>query len=173
MNKNLSNCASGNGYVPSNSREFWVATTQNKFGNGKVSPSNVTCCSAMASSKAAWVFGGVRLISSANNISVKIGPFFKVKLRLLRSNILVPNISDGRISGVSWTLLNSAWINLANTLTVRVFPVPGTPSIMTWPPVNKAINNCWTGIFWPTIIWLRFWYSWVNIELVCVILIQL
>lgn len=41
---------------------------------GKVWPSTVTCFSPMASSRADWVFGGVRLISSASSSPVNNGP---------------------------------------------------------------------------------------------------
>ena len=51
-----------------------MASTWNGWGNGNVSPSTVTCRSCIDSSKAAWVLGGVRLISSASNSPVKIGP---------------------------------------------------------------------------------------------------
>jgi hypothetical protein len=37
-------------------------------------PSTVTCRSSIASSSAAWVFGGVRLISSASRMLVNTGP---------------------------------------------------------------------------------------------------
>ena len=46
----------------------------------------------------------------------------------------------------------SDWINCANTLTKRVFPVPGTPSKMMCPPANKAINVCLIRAGWPTTI---------------------
>ena len=39
-----------------------------------VSPPTVTRCSCIASSRAAWVLGGVRLISSARTRFAKIGP---------------------------------------------------------------------------------------------------
>ena len=40
-------------------------------------PPTVTACSCIASSKAACVFGGVRLISSASSMFVKTGPWTK------------------------------------------------------------------------------------------------
>ena len=41
---------------------------------GRSAPSTVTCPSCIASSSAAWVFGGVRLISSASSRPVNSGP---------------------------------------------------------------------------------------------------
>ena len=69
-----SSCASGSGYVPSYSIGFWVASTRNGRSSGRVTPSIVTCRSCIASSSAACVFGGARLISSASSRFVKIGP---------------------------------------------------------------------------------------------------
>ena len=57
----------------------------------------------MASSNAAWVFGGVRLISSASTTLPKIGPWTKVHLRwpVVRSSSMmsVPVMSEGIRSG--------------------------------------------------------------------------
>ncbi len=60
--------------MPSYSIGFDVATTWNGRGSGKPSPSTVTWPSAIASRSADWVFGDVRLISSARNIPVNTGP---------------------------------------------------------------------------------------------------
>jgi hypothetical protein len=43
-------------------------------------PSTVAWCSSIASSSADWVLGGVRLISSASRMSVKIGPGKNLKV---------------------------------------------------------------------------------------------
>ena len=60
--------------MPSYSIGFWVASTRNGSGSGRGSPSIVTWRSCIASSSAACVFGGVRLISSASSTLVKTGP---------------------------------------------------------------------------------------------------
>ena len=60
--------------MPSYSTGFCVAATQNGSGSGRGVPSTETWRSSMASSSAACVFGGVRLISSASSRFVKIGP---------------------------------------------------------------------------------------------------
>ncbi len=49
----------------------------NGRGNGYVEWSSETCASFMASSRLDWVFGVVRLISSASTILVKRGPGLK------------------------------------------------------------------------------------------------
>ena len=69
-----SSCASGSGYVPSYSIGFCVAITRNGGSSGCVVFSIVTCRSAIASSSAACVFGGARLISSPRSRFAKIGP---------------------------------------------------------------------------------------------------
>lgn len=58
---------------------FWVAMTRNGSGSGKLAPSTVTCRSSIASSRADWVFGGVRLISSASSRFVNTGPSRKTR----------------------------------------------------------------------------------------------
>jgi hypothetical protein len=71
---NRSRWASGSGYVPSMSIGFWVATIMNGDSSGRVTPSTVTCASAIASSRADWVFGLVRLISSPMTTFANTGP---------------------------------------------------------------------------------------------------
>ena len=71
---NRSSCASGSGYVPSCSIGFCVASTNNGRSRSKRTPFTVTWYSCIASSSAAWVLGGVRLISSARMMFAKIGP---------------------------------------------------------------------------------------------------
>ena len=51
-----------------------VARTMNGSGSLRVCPSTLTWPSPIASSSAAWVFGGVRLISSASSSWVNTGP---------------------------------------------------------------------------------------------------
>ena len=46
----------------------------NGSGSGRGRPSTLTCRSSIASSSDAWVFGGVRLISSASSRLVNTGP---------------------------------------------------------------------------------------------------
>ena len=53
----------------------------NGSGSGLGSPSTLTCRSSIASSSAAWVFGGVRLISSASSRLVNTGPAPELELR--------------------------------------------------------------------------------------------
>jgi hypothetical protein len=69
-----STCASGSGNVPSDSTGFCVARTKNGSGRACVVPSTVTCSSSIASSRADWVFGGARLISSARTTFANTGP---------------------------------------------------------------------------------------------------
>ncbi len=61
-------------YVPSYSIGFMVAATMNGTGSLRVTPSADTWRSSIASSSADWVFGGVRLISSASRMFVNTGP---------------------------------------------------------------------------------------------------
>src|SRR3546814_3732014 len=58
--------------------------------SGSVSPSIVTVRSCIASSSAACVLGGVRLISSASSMSVKIGPRVSEKVEVWKLNRFAP-----------------------------------------------------------------------------------
>ena len=75
-----SSCASGRGKVPSSSTGFCVASTRKGSGRAIVSPSTVTWRSCMASSRADWVRGVARFISSAKSTWLKTGPGLKWKL---------------------------------------------------------------------------------------------
>lgn len=56
---------SGRGWIPEEPRGFWAAMHTKGVGRGRVTPSTVMVCSSMTSSRADWVLGEVRLISSA------------------------------------------------------------------------------------------------------------
>ena len=64
-------------------------------------PSTVTWPSAIASSRAAWVFGDARLISSATRMLVNTGPGRNSKRSTDRFHTLTPTTSDGSRSGVN------------------------------------------------------------------------
>ena len=70
---------------------FCVATTRKGCGSGWDTPSTLTCASCMASSRAAWVLGGVRLISSARRTLVNTGPGRKAR-----------SWPPAGVSGVGW-----------------------------------------------------------------------
>ena len=69
-----STCASGSGYVPSDSIGFCVAITRNGSGTTCVSWPIVTWCSCITSSSADCTFAGARLISSARRKLQNTGP---------------------------------------------------------------------------------------------------
>ena len=72
-----------------------------------MTPSIVTCRSCIASSSAACVFGGARLISSASRMFVKIGPARNSNAASRWFQIDEPVTSDGSRSGVNWTRAKS------------------------------------------------------------------
>ena len=100
----------------------------------------VTLRSCMASSSAAWVFGGVRLISSASSSSQKIGPRVSVKVEVWKLNRLEPMMSPGIRSGVNWMRPNSSPSVRAKHWARKVLAVPGGPSSSTWPPAISAVS---------------------------------
>lgn len=89
--------------MPSDSIGFWVAMTRNGEGNRWATPSAVVWRSCMASSSAACVLAGARLISSASTSEAKIGPSRKCASRVVRSSTVLPVMSAGSTSGVNCT----------------------------------------------------------------------
>jgi len=53
--------------------------TMNGFGREWVTPSTETWCSSIDSSRADWVLGEARLISSPSTMLAKMGPGLKTK----------------------------------------------------------------------------------------------
>ena len=103
-----------------------------------MTPSTVTCCSPMASSKADCAFGEARLISSASTMPENTGPGRNSKLPEFRSNTDVPVMSTGSRSGVNWMRPKLTATLRASALPRLVLPTPGTSSISTWPPDTNA-----------------------------------
>src|SRR5215831_18907072 len=104
----------------------------------------------MACSRAACVFGGARLISSASRSSVKIGPLVSTKLLVWKLNRLVPSTSPGIKSGVNWMRPNLIDSDAANAWASSVFAVPGTPSSRMWPPTRRLVSIRSITSSWPT-----------------------
>ena len=116
--------------MPSCSIGFCVAITKNGSGRCIVSWPTVTSRSCIACKSAAWVLGGVRLISSARMMLAKIGPGTNRNARRPASGssrTLVPVMSEGIRSGVNWMRLKLTSRILAIELTIRVLARPGTP----------------------------------------------
>jgi hypothetical protein len=102
-------------------------------------PSTLTCRSCIASRRAACVFGGVRLISSASTRFVNTGPGRNTSSPA--RSVIVPVRSDGSMSGVNCTRRNSQPIARANAFASSVLATPGTPSSSTWPPVAVPASS--------------------------------
>ena len=120
---------------------FWVAITRKGGLRGMVVPSMVTWRSSMASSRAAWVLGGARLISSASRTLVNTGPGTNWKFPSFCRQTLVPKMSAGSRSGVNCTRLVSLPMARVNTLASRVLPNPGKSSKRTWPLARAAASS--------------------------------
>ena len=132
-----STCASGSGYVPSDSIGFWVASTRNGSGTMWVLWPIVTWRSCITSSSADCTLAGARLISSASRKLQKTGPRSVSKSALSGRKTRVPTRSLGTRSGVNCTRLNEPPSTDAVDLIVSVFARPGTPSISRWPPESR------------------------------------
>src|SRR5215471_12931806 len=136
-----SSCASGNGYVPSCSIGFSVASTNRGRSRSYRTPPTVTWYSCIASSSAACVRGGVRLISSARMMFANTGPRMNRTCRFpvsaSSSMTSVPRMSDGIRSGVNWIRLNLRLTASASVLMSSVFARPGTPRSRQCPPAKR------------------------------------
>src|SRR5690606_12671763 len=114
--------------------------TKKGWGRAWVTPSTVTCCSAIASSRALWVRGGARLISSASSSWVNTGPGWKRNSRLAWSKIDTPMMSEGSRSAVNWLRWNSRPRVAAMARARVVLPRPGRSSISRWPPASRVVK---------------------------------
>jgi len=119
---------------------------QTKKGSERVPhPATVTCRSCIASNSAAWVFGGVRLISSARITLLNSGPSRKRKSRppVVRFSSItsVPVMSAGIRSGVNWMRLNVRFSARLSVLIIKVLASPGTPSSRQCPRLNSEISH--------------------------------
>src|SRR6478672_2099100 len=148
---NRSTCASGSGYVPSDSIGFWVASTRNGLGTGNVWRPIVTWCSCITSSSADCTLAGARLISSASRKLQNTGPSSVSKSARSGRYTRVPTRSDGTRSGVNCTRWNVPPSTAAVVLIVRVFARPGTPSMSTWPPESRQTRTRSSISSWPAI----------------------
>ena len=146
-----STCASGSGYVPSDSIGFCVASTRNGAGTWCVSWPIVTWRSCITSSSADCTLAGARLISSASRKLQNTGPSSVSKPPLSGRKMRVPTRSAGTRSGVNWSRLNEPPSTSATVLTVSVLARPGTPSSSTWPPASSATSTRSSIASWPTI----------------------
>src|SRR5690606_6736403 len=110
------------------------------WGRAWVTPSTLTCCSAMASSSALCVRGGARLISSASSSWVNTGPGWKRNSRLAWSKMDTPMMSEGSRSAVNWLRWNSRPRVAAMARASVVLPRPGRSSISRWPPASRVVK---------------------------------
>ena len=140
--------------MPSCSIGFWVARQKNGLGSSYFLPAAVTCRSSSASISAAWVLGGVRLISSASTMLAKIGPFWKMNARSPVAGscpiTVVPVMSDGIRSGVNWIRRKSSESSWAIVSISSVLARPGTPTSSVCPCASTAQSRFSIGSSRPT-----------------------
>ena len=115
----------------------------------------MTCCSCIASSRAACVLGGVRLISSARMMLAKTGPARNLNAALARRLVLLNHFRAGDVRGHQvGRELDAAELSFserASVLTISVLASPGTPSSRQCPWAKMAISSCSITSSWPTI----------------------
>src|SRR6476646_420081 len=132
-----SSCASGSGYVPSYSIGFWVAITMKGRARWFVTPSVVTCCSCMHSSRAACVLGDALLISSTSSRFANTGPGLNSNSFERWLKTLTPVTSDGSRSGVNCMRENDTSSERASAFASIVFPTPGKSSRIRCPSPTR------------------------------------
>ncbi len=130
--------------MPCCSTGFWVAITRKVSGRTWRTLSTVTCRSAIASSRALWVRGVARLISSARRTSAKTGPGRNSNSRVCWSKTRKPVMSPGSRSGVHWTRANAPPTARARALASVVLPRPGRSSTSRWPWARRQASTCST-----------------------------
>src|SRR3954451_1421593 len=106
-----------------------------------VTPSVVTCCSCMHSSKADWVFGDARLISSTSKRLAKTGPGLNSNWLERWLNTFTPVTSDGSRSGVNCRRENDTSSERASAFASIVLPTPGKSSRITWPSLTRESTH--------------------------------
>src|SRR6185436_12053844 len=140
---------------PSCSTGFWVANTRNGSGRSWVVPPAVTLYSCIDCRSAAWVLGGVRLISSASTRLANTGPLMNLNTRRpvvwSSSSTSVPVMSAGMRSGVNWMRWNVRFRVSASVEMSSVLASPGTPTNSVWPRANSATSSCSITRRWPMI----------------------
>ena len=115
--------------------------TRNGGSSRCVCPSIVTWRSCIASSSAACVFGGARLISSERRRLVKIGPGRNSKSPSRWFQIDEPVTSDGMRSGVNWIRAKRMLSTCANERAASVLASPGKSSSSTCPSARKPSST--------------------------------
>ena len=126
--------------MPSISYGFWVATTVNGEPRPYVVPSTVTCRSSMASSRADWVLGDARLISSPMTMLANTAPGLNSNSRSRTLKTETPVMSDGSRSGVNWMRRTEQLTDRARAFASTVLPTPGTSSMSRWPSARRTTS---------------------------------
>ena len=126
--------------MPACSIGFWVAITMNGCGTSCETPSTVTRPSSITSSRADWVLGEARLISSASTRWWNTGPGRNVNCDRCWSKTVTPVTSPGSRSGANWIRACEASTVLASARASMVLPVPGKSSSSRCPPVTRQAS---------------------------------
>src|SRR5262245_22990257 len=109
----------------------------NGSGSVKRLRSTETRRSLIASSRADWVFGVARLISSARTTLAKSGPGTNSKICVFWLKIDTPMMSEGRRSLVNWMRWKARPSERARAWARVVLPTPGTSSTSTCPLASR------------------------------------
>ena len=117
-----------------------------------IAPAIETRCSCIACSRADWVRGLARLISSAIRSCANTGPLMKRNDRRPlspSSSTSEPRMSAGMRSGVHWMRFSSRPSTVPRVSVSRVLASPGTPINSACPPARSVIRVSSTTSCWP------------------------
>src|SRR5512133_2955698 len=95
----------------------------------------------MHSSRAAWVFGEARLISSTSSRFANTGPGLNSNSFERWLKTLTPVTSEGRRSGVNCIRENETSSERARAFASIVFPTPGKSSRIRWPSPSRQSTH--------------------------------
>ena len=114
-------------------------------------PSTLTCRSSIDSSRADWVFGEARLISSPTTMLAKMPPGLNSNSRVSALNTETPVMSEGSRSGVNCSRRTEQSIDRPSALASIVLPTPGTSSTSRWPSASSTTRARSTELRLPSI----------------------
>jgi hypothetical protein len=113
--------------------------------------STVTCRSSMHSSRADWVLGEARLISSPTTMLAKTPPGRNSNSRVFWLKTETPVTSEGNRSGVNWMRRTVQSIDRARALLSMVLPTPGTSSRSRCPSASITTSAVLITSLFPSI----------------------
>ena len=133
---------------------FCVASTKNGSGSLCVVPPTVTWRSCMASSRAAWVLGGVRLISSARMTLANSGPCRNLNMPLAGGLVFLQHLGAGDVGrhqvGRELDAAEAQVERIGQRADHQRLGQAGHADQQAWPRAKMAMSSSSRTRCWPT-----------------------